>query len=110
MEPSHATILQSIDELKGSLIEYRTESRLRWEAIGERLDEHAEKLSAIPVVQHKLDENTKLTAAVLEQKSFWDGAKRRWIGLGMFAAAGAAMLGLWAAVKNVLQNGAGPHP
>lgn len=110
MEPTHAAILSAIDELKSTVADHRTESRLRWEGLAERLDDHAKKLDALPVMQHKLDENTKMTAALTERKEFWDGAKRRWIGLGVLAGASAAILGLGVALKNLLQHGSGPHP
>lgn len=110
MEPPLSALMEALESLKIEVVEHRTESRLRWDNVADRLDEHAKKLDVIPVMQHQLDLNTSLTAALTERKAFWDGAKRRWIGLGMFAGASAAIVGLGVAIKNLLQNGTGPHP
>ena len=110
MEPSQSTLLEALESLKIEIVEHRTESRLRWDHVADRLDEHAKKLDVIPVMQHQLDINTKMTAALTENKAFWAGAKRRWVGLGMFAGASAAIVGLGITLKNLLQNGPGPHP
>lgn len=114
MEPTHKAILDAVADLKDTLVAHMADSKARGEVVSGQLADHRAQLSVIPVMQHKLDENTALTAALLEKKRFWDGVRQRWIALGMVAGATGGIVGLWMALKNLLGSGPppgmGPHP
>lgn len=94
--------------IMAALADHRTESRVRWKEMDERLDRITETLAELPDMKRELAENTVITRQVAQENAFKTELRKRYTTVGVVAGTTAALIGLWVTIKSLFSGGPPP--
>lgn len=95
----------TLEAVMEALRAHRLESRLRYQGIADRLDDHAKQLSALPAMQAELQRNTVMTQEYADDRAFKRGVNARLKVMGLWGTVVAVALGIWISVSQLFSHG-----
>lgn len=88
-----------------ALREHRLESKLRYQDIAARLDDHATQLQAIPAMKAQLEQYTSTITQAAEDQAFKRGVNARLKTVGVWGTVVAIALGIWLSASQLFGHG-----
>lgn len=103
--PLNADEPVTLSTVLAALREHRLESRLRYQGIADRLDNHAAQLAELPAMKLELEQYTATIKQYADDQAFRRGVNARLKTAGIWGAVVAAGLGIWLSVSQLFGHG-----